>query len=256
MIFAATLLLTGCDLLDEAREELDNLTNPLVGQVLVVGIDEPDDANVAAALEGTDWDMGVFAQVFLADATSADDLSKAPVGQATVKATVGANDPIRLEEIETGSYTATNADGLVYQVNANVEISVDLEGGAGILSNKLPAAPELNIPKQQSQNTALVVNLSGNYNAVLGVVVNAQNQNVIWSNEPTTPEEIYNFSRSTDIVETLEIPASAFSSPGVYAVGVAGLVNGNSDDYENVNSLLSGFMAGKMGLYPVTVLPN
>ena len=69
MIFAATLLLTGCDLLDEAREELDNLTNPLVGQVLVVGIDEPDDANVAAALEGTDWDMGVFAQVFLADAS-------------------------------------------------------------------------------------------------------------------------------------------------------------------------------------------
>ena len=72
MLLTAALLFTGCDLLEEAREELTDLTNPLVGQVMIVGIAEPDDPTVAQALEGTDWEQGVFAQAFLADATNAN----------------------------------------------------------------------------------------------------------------------------------------------------------------------------------------
>ena len=49
MLLTAALLLTGCDLLEDAREELTDLTNPLVGQVMLVGIAEPEDATVAAA---------------------------------------------------------------------------------------------------------------------------------------------------------------------------------------------------------------
>ena len=97
MLLTAALLFTGCDLLEEARDELTDLTNPLVGQVMIVGIAEPDDPTVAQALEGTDWEQGIFAQAFLADATNANDLSNAPVGSATVKAKVGTNQPIRLQ---------------------------------------------------------------------------------------------------------------------------------------------------------------
>jgi len=257
MLLTAALLLTGCDLLEDAREELTDLTNPLVGQVMLVGIAEPEDATVAAALEGTDWEMGMFAQVFLADATSANDLSNAPVGDATVKAKIGANEAILLTEDDAGSYSASNLDGLVYQVNANVEVSVNLEGGPALLTNKLPEEPDLDIPTQQAKGAKMIVDLAdGNYNAVLGVVVNAQTQAVVWSNEPTTAEEIYDFTHNDEAVNKLEIPGASFANPGVYAVGIAGLVNGEAEDFENVNSLLSGFMAGKMSLYPVTVLPN
>jgi hypothetical protein len=257
MLFAALLLLPGCDLLNDARDELTGLTNPLVGQALIVGIAEPEDELVAAALAGTEWNMGILAQVFLADATSADDLSNAPVGGANVNAKVGAHEAVRLEEDDDGSYSGTNDDGLFYQVNADVEISVKMEGGPALLSNKLPQAPDVDIPTQQNKGAKLVVDLSGgNFNAVFGVVINAQTSAVVWSNEPTTPEEIYNFGHGSGFVESLEIPGATFANPGLYAVGIAGLVNGNADDFDNVNTLLSSFMAGKMSLYPVTVLPN
>lgn len=257
MLFAALLLLPGCDLLEDARDELTNLTNPLVGQALVVGIDEPEDELVAAALANTDWNLGVLAQVFLADATSADDLSNAPVENGTVNAIVGANAAVRLKEDDPGSYSASNEDGLVYQVSADVEITVNLEGGPALMTNKLPQAPDLDIPAQQNKGAKLVVDMTGgNYNAVLGVVINAQTANVVWSNEPTTPEEIYDFGHGSGFVDSLEIPGATFSNPGVYAIGIAGLVNGDADSFDNVNTLLSSFMAGKMSLYPMTVLPN
>ncbi len=257
MLLTAALLFTGCDLLEEAKDELTDLTNPLVGQVMLVGIAEPDDPTVATALEGTDWEMGMFAQTFLADATSANDLSNAPVSDATVKLKVGANQAIQLMEDEDGSYSATHEDGLVYQVNANVEVSVNLEGGPALLKNKLPPEPDVDIPSQQAKGAKMIVDLEGtNYNAVLGVVVNAQSQAIVWSNEPTTAEEIYDFTHNDEAIRKLEIPGASFANPGVYAVGIAGLVNGDPDEFENVNSLLSGFMAGKMSLYPVTVMPN
>jgi hypothetical protein len=257
MLFAALLLLPGCDLLEDARDELTGLTNPLVGQAMVIGIAEPENELVAAALENTDWDMGVFSQVFLADATSADDLSNAPVGGANVNLVVGGNAAVRLQENESGSYSATNDDGLVYQVGANVEISVKLEGGPAKMNGLLPQAPTVAIPAQQNKGAKMVVDLSdGNFNAVLGVVFDAETSDVVWSNEPTTPEEIYDFGHSSDLVTSLEIPGATFSKAGIYAVGIAGLVNGEASEFDNVNSLLSSFMAGKMTINAVTVLPN
>jgi hypothetical protein len=257
MLFAALLLLPGCDLLEDARDELTDLTNPLVGQAMVIGIAEPENELVAAALENTDWNMGVFAQVFLADATSADDLSKAPVGGATVNIVVGGNEAIRLVENESGSYSASNEDGLVYQVGADVEVSVKMEGGPAMMDGQLPQAPDVELPAQQNKGAKMVVNLSGgNFNAVLGVVFDAETSEVVWSNEPTTPEELYDFGHSNEFVTSLEIPGVTFSKAGIYAVGIAGLVNGEADEFDNVNTLLSSFMAGKMSIGAVTVMPN
>jgi hypothetical protein len=257
MLFAALLLLPGCDLLEDAREELTDLTNPLVGQAMLIGIAEPENELVAAALSETDWNQGVIAQVFLADATSADDMSKAPVGGAMVNMVVGGNAAVRLEENESGSYSASNEDGLVYQVGADVEVSVKLEGGPAMLHAQLPQAPSADLPAQQNKGAKMVIDLSAdNFNAVLGVVFDAQTSEVVWSNEPTTAEEIYAFGHSDGFVNSLEIPGATFSNPGVYAVGVAGLVNGESSDFDNVNTLLSSFMAGKMTLHAVTVMPN
>jgi hypothetical protein len=201
--------------------------------------------------------LGVFAQVFLADATSADDLSKAPVGGATVNIVVGGNEAIRLVENESGSYSASNEDGLVYQVGADVEVSVKMEGGPAMMDGQLPQAPDVELPAQQNKGAKMVVNLSGgNFNAVLGVVFDAETSEVVWSNEPTTPEELYDFGHSNEFVTSLEIPGVTFSKAGIYAVGIAGLVNGEADEFDNVNTLLSSFMAGKMSIGAVTVMPN
>ena len=66
----------------------------------------------------------------------------------------------------------------------------------------------------------------------------------MWSNEPTTGEEIYDFTHNDESIRKLEIRVRA-SPTWVYAVGVAGLVNGDPDQFENVNSLLSGSWLGK-----------
>jgi len=257
MLFAALLLLPGCDLLEDARDELTGLTNPLVGQAMVIGIAEPENELVAAALAETEWSQGVFAQVFLADATSADDLSKAPVGGANVNIVVGGNAAVRLNEDESGSYSASNEDDLVYQVGANVAISVNLEGGPALMGGQLPQATTADIPSQQNKGAKMVIDLSADsFNAVLGVVFDAQTSQVVWSNEPTTAEEVYAFGHSDGFVTSLEIPGPTFSNPGIYAVGIAGLVSGEASEFDNMNTLLSSFMAGKMSLYAVTVMPN
>ena len=49
------------------------------------------------------------------------------------------------------------------------------------------------------------------------------------------------------------IPGAAFPESGVYAVGVAGMHVGETEDYEEVNTALSSFLAGEMSFYGVVV---
>ncbi len=255
MLLTFIALIGGCDLITDIQEELDGLTNPLVGQGIMIGIDTPDDEVLRQAIVGTEWENGGLIEIFLADATSIDNMADAPVIGATVKATVGNNAPVRLTEDSAGSYSAFSEDGLVYEEGAEVTVSVNLEGGPALFSTILPRAPDLDLPAQHDQGEKLILDLTEYaYENVLALVINAQTQAVVWSNEPTTPQEIYDFTHADSFVDRLEIPGTAFASQGIYAVGIAGLVVGEADGFDNMNTLLSSIMTGKMSLFPVSTI--
>jgi len=255
MLFTLIALIGGCDLLSDIQEELDGLTNPLVGQGIMIGIDTPDDPTLRQAIEGTEWENGGAIEIFLADATSIDNMADAPVIGAIVKATVGSNDPIRLIEESDGAYSAFSEDGLIYEEGEEVTVSVNLAGGPALFSTILPRAPDLDIPAQHTQGEKLILDLTEYaYENVLALVINVQTQAVVWSNEPTTPQEIYDFTHASSFVDRLEIPGTAFSNQGVYAVGIAGLVVGDAEGFDNMNTLLSSIMTGKMSLFPVSTI--
>jgi len=255
MLFTLVTLIGGCDLLNDIQEELDGLTNPLVGQGIMIGIDTPDDPTLQQAIAGTDWENGGAIEIFLADATSIDNMAESPVVGAIVKATIGDNAPVRLIEDSDGSYSAFSEDGLIYEEGEEITVSVNLEGGPALFSTILPRAPELDIDMQHSQGEKLMLDLTEYaYENVLAMVINTQTQAIVWSNEPSTPQEIYDFTHSDSFVDRLEIPGTAFANQGVYAVGVAGLVVGDAEQFDNMNTLLSSIMTGKMSLFPVSTI--
>jgi hypothetical protein len=74
---------------------------------------------------------------------------------------------------------------------------------------------------------------------------------VTHDNLPTDISEVLEMGGNDDTSSTLEIPGSAFAAESIYAVGIGGLVKADSADFEEVNTLLSGFKSGTMSFYPV-----
>jgi hypothetical protein len=68
-------------------------------------------------------------------------------------------------------------------------------------------------------------------------------------------QSLYDFTHMDGSVNSLEIPASAFPSESVYAVGIAGIENADPETFDGVNILLTSFMAGKVTFYPVSTIP-
>ena len=67
-----------------------------------------------------------------------------------------------------------------------------------------------------------------------------------WGNYPTTITDLYNRSLATEPLEVLTIPAEAFPKPGLYALGIAGVVHNTDDQLDGVNKILSRGMSGDM----------
>ena len=255
LLSAAFLFLPGCDLLGEAIEEFEGLTNPLVAQVFLLGVATPEDADLAAAIEDSSMEMDRAIQVFLADAASADDLENAPVSGAAVTVQVGPGSAVDLDEAVDGGYKATGADGLEYITGQDATVSVTLGESTATLSLTLPIAVSATVPTETDANTALSVDLGSGYDGALGVVIDMLSSEVTWDNRPIGIQELYDFTHAEGTVSTLEIPAEAFPGESLYAVGIAGIENADPESFDGVNILLTSFMAGKVTFYPVSTIP-
>jgi hypothetical protein len=77
----------------------------------------------------------------------------------------------------------------------------------------------------------------------------------VYTNKPSDFTELYDFAypdeTSTEVSVT--IPADSFSDDGVYVVALGGVVAGEADDMENVNTALSSVLATKMAFDVVCV---
>jgi hypothetical protein len=250
----ALLTLSGCEQIADLQETVNGLTNPLVGQGLVIGV-EPPDSDSGIDLSQSNFSQNAWAELYLADAASVDDMGDAPVTGATASLSSASNGSLALGEAASGRYTIDEDGGLVYGLEATT-LSVDLEDGSHSMVVTAPDAPDAALATTHGVNTPLDVDLTGQgFDSTLVVVFDVASFEVTFSNEPEDIGALYEFSHGGN-GSTVEVPATAFTEQTLYAVGVAGLVNAEAADLTELNTALSGMMAGKFRFYPVSTLGN
>ena len=102
-------------------------------------------------------------------------------------------------------------------------------------------------------NTAVNIDLTGQEFDSALVIVMLADGGVTYSNQPDGIREFYDFTHGSELVTTVEIPAEAFPSNGVYAIGVAGLTHTVAEDLTEMNTALTSIMAGKMVFETATI---
>lgn len=243
-------LLVGCSDFLAIQEAFEDLTNPLVVQSVYLGTGE-----WPAGLDGgsSAYASGSTARVLLADAESVDALDQAPVSDAeVVLALAGGGVTLRAEA--AGSWVADVTDGLAWDPDAAVSLEIDRDG-LHSLSLVTPDAPDLALDGSQPRGEPLALDFEGApYDNLLVTVLRVEDGATVYDSMPTDITELYRLTHAPGEL-VAEVPGDAFARPGVYVVGVAGLVNAHPDDYEDVNVALSALTAGSMAFAAVSVAP-
>jgi hypothetical protein len=244
------LALAGCSVVDK----LEGLTNPLVAEALVLGVQEPSTAELDPAAAGLP--PGAGATVFLADAKSVDDLEDAPVGGADVvyRDSTGS---YPMSEDDAGEYRvdSVETDGFDYVADDHAEITATIEGEDHTVSVRTSAPVEVAIPLTHAAGQPLTVDASAaDIDNLLVVVFRADDGEVVFSNEPKDIGEFYDLAHAPG-TRVVEIRGDALAAETLYGVGVAGLTNGVESEFVSVNTALSAIMAGELRFYPVSTVP-
>lgn len=265
MFTLGLLSLIGCDAFNKVKTTIDGLLDPVVAQGLVLGVEPPDSSLLDGVISGGQFDAGTTATLFIADAKEVRDIENAPIAGAEVTLRASGADVV-LGEIDVGTYSLdpTDAEGVVYTGGETWTLTVKRANPDGTpavsqATLELPASADFSdqIPEQHTENTPITLDFTGlGFSSALVVVLD-ENGDVTFSNEPGTIKEFYDFTHSNNALTTVEIPGSAFGADAVHAVGVAGLVNTDAQDLEEMNTALSTVVYGKMNFYPAStrVLP-
>lgn len=247
------LLATACDL-SAIKDDIDGLTNTLVGEGMVIGVLPPEDERID--LEALGYDAGASATMFLADAASADDLGNVLISGATVTATDGVTSVTLEEQADSGAYVSLPGSGLAYTAGETVTITAVIGTDEGSGSVVLPPAAGLALAEQHTANEPLDIDVTGKgYTGTLIVVMDTVSGDVTYTNEPQDVQAVYQLTRGTEEVTTVTIPAEAFPNESVYALGFAGLDHSVGSDFEGMNTLLSGIIAGQLEFHPIVTIP-
>ncbi|MCB9675994.1 MAG: hypothetical protein H6737_12800 [Alphaproteobacteria bacterium] len=261
MVMLALLALTGCDALNKAKDTIDGLLDPVVVEGIVLGVEPPQSQELQDLLTGSEFDSGTTATIFMADAKEVQEIENAPISGANVTLT-GPGVNATVSEIDSGIYVMTPADQPVEYASGDTwELKVVRSSGdqtatstAQILLPE-PADFTAQIPQQHQNNTPITLDFTGlPYDSALVVVVD-DGGNVTYSNEPSTIKEVYDFTHGQSTLGVITIPGEAFPADGVYAVGVAGMVNTDAADLDEMNTGLSSIVSGLMKMYAVNTYP-
>jgi len=243
-------LLTGCGQLEDVKETLEGLTDPLVVEAVLIGAMEPESDLID--LSDTDFADGTSIKVFVADATSIDDLEAGALDGVTVDVKSASLGTLPLDAVGGGLYTANGQDGLEYFAAEEFVISVTNGEELHKVAVTAPMPVDIDVPEQHTVGENLLIDLTEfDYDAVLVAVLDVMSGEITYSNEPDGIQEMYDFTHSGSNVKRHEIPGNAFATTSVYAVGVAGMRNATTDDYIDMNTALSSYMVGQMRFFPV-----
>jgi len=246
------MLMFACDL-GEIRDQIDGITSPLVAEGLVLGVAQPLDDRIDLSELG--YDPGANATVFLADASDPSELDEALVSGATVTASTG-DSMAELPERESGVYVTDPLSGLAYTPGRTLTITAELDDRDGTGSLELTEGAGIGAVEDHTAGAALEIDVTGKgYTASLVTVFDTVTGQLTYSNEPTTAQGIYELTRGTQELTIVTVPAEAFPGDSVYALGFAGLVHTGQDDFDGMNTVLSGIVAGRLEFVPVVTLP-
>ena len=251
-LYAASLM-AGCGQLEDVKETIEGLTDPLVLEAFLIGAAEPDTDLID--LEETAFADGASLRAFLADATSLDDLEDSALDGASVAIKSASLGTLDMVAEAGGLYTATGQDGLEYYPSEEYVLSATYEEEVHHVAVTAPQPVDIALAEEHTVGDKLLIDLTDyDYDAVLVAVIDAMSGDITYSNEPDGIEEMYEFTHQTDNVKRHEIPGAAFSQQSVYTVDIAGMRNAGTDDYTDMNTGLSSFMVGQMRFYAVTAM--
>ncbi len=247
IVLLPVLALAGCDLIREGQDILSGLTNPLATQALVLGVVPPDEAEGVPL--PSEFQDGVGATVFLADAGDVADLENAPIDGAQVTLE---EEPVPAQG--QGTYLLEPGT-LAYAPGTTWTLQVTVNGDLAEGRIDLPPSPDVAVPQTLAPGDGLSLDLTGqDYDGALVVVVD-QNGELVYDNRPEDPSGFYELTRG-EPVTVLDVPGDTFSEPGPYLVGVAGIrTSTGRDAVDAMNTALSSLMAGQMVFEPVVVAP-
>lgn len=246
-VLTAPLLFGGCELVDDGRDLIGDLTNPLVTQALVLGVTPPSEASEVELPD--EYSEGAGATVFLADAADVANLEDAPISGAQVDLQGES-----VAELTAGSY-GLQPGALAYEPDGAWTLSVMLGGDTATAVIDLPPAASFELPETHQPNQAITVDLTGQgFDSALVVVID-DSGTVVYDNRPTDIRGLYDLTRG-DQATTVTIEAEAFPRVGAYVVGVAGIrTTTGREDIDGMNTALSTMMAGNMVMEPLVVAP-
>ena len=252
MFLFASLL--GCAQLDQAKDVVDGLTNPLIFEGVALGVAPVADDRVD--LSGTDFDQSAAALITLADAADVADIANAPVTGADVSIVSDSGGRVHFADAGDGTYTADSEDGLTYDPGAPATVSMTAGGEESSVTLTLPPAPDPGLPANAPPNQPLAVNLNGQgFDNVLVVVLDGATGAVTYDNRPDSIQDLYDLTHGEGEL-AVQIPGGAIPDESVYLVGVAGLVNADASQIENANTALSAMMAGRLAFSVVSTMPQ
>ncbi len=247
LTLALCLTLPSCDFFRQVGDTWQGLTHPLVALGTVLSVESPPTPGVD--LEDTPYAEGTSLSLFLADASSIDEVDDAPVVGAEVFL-----DGVEASDTEAGLYTIGPAGGLDYEEGATWSLDLHLGPDTATADVSLPPTVVWSAPSSHAQGADLLVDASGqDFDSLLVVVLDASDQRVTWSNRPETPREIYDFTRGTTDLAVTVPGGEAFPEAGAYLVGVSGMENTGSGDLSGMNTALSTIMAGRMTMHGLPV---
>jgi len=247
LALASLVFLGGCDLINEGRDLIGDLTNPLVTQALVLGVAPPEQASDADLPD--EYSEGAGATVFLADAADVADLENAPISGADVSLRGTA-----VSETGPGAY-ALQPGELSYEAGSTWTLTVGLGGDTATADIVLPPGADFTVPETHTANQGITVDLTGQEFDGAFVVVVDEEGSVVYDNRPEDIRGLYDLTRG-EPATTVDVPGQAFPEPGAYLVGVAGIrTTTGRADLEGMNTVLSTMMAGQLVFEPVVVAP-
>lgn len=151
---------SGCEQVDDIKNTLDGLTNPMVVEGLLLGV-EPPDVGSGVDLSESDFAQGTTVKAYLADAGDPTQLADAPVVGAKVDfVSDGNGGQILLQDQDDGSYVANEEeDGLSY-VAEQVAITAELDGELRKISVNAPPIANVDIASSHAAGNPMAIDIS------------------------------------------------------------------------------------------------
>lgn len=245
-LLIAALPLTGCS-------NIDDYFSTAAAEGLLLGLDEegmPPEVDVDIGAAAT-------ASAFLARARSLDNVSANLWSDADRVAIARGDFTADLDSLGSGLYEVDSSidPDLVYVVGSTYRLAVEDGGTVRDVTIVAPPAPILDgAPEPTDLHPAgqgLTIDLTGqgfnNYVAVVATSDAEGNVAFTYDSRPETASDYVDWIRSRDEVTTVEIPGSAFPSPGTpYVLGIAGVVRARDAAFDGLNPLVSNFAAGSI----------